>query len=397
MTYQNNCTLPNELLEQISEQGLEYLPDLIRVVVNAAMKAERQQYLGVSPYERSEKRRDQANGFKPKTVRTRIGEIEFAVPQVRTGDYYPQALEKGLRSERALTMAMAEMYVQGTSTRKVNAIVEKLCGSQVSSSLVSKAAAELDALLEAWRTRPLGEIRYLFLDARYEKVRLDGQVVDMAVLIAQAVDPLGKRRILGVTLGLGEAETFWRAFLQSLIQRGLCGVRLITSDDHAGLRQAMRAVFGGVPWQRCQYHLQQNAMSYVPRREMLAEVAADIRKVFNAPDRPTAEAYLKQTVQKYAQSASRLADWMETNLPEGLTVFAFPETHRKKLRTNNTQERLNREIGRRTDVVGIFPNEAACLRLISAILMEQDEAWQTGRVYLSFETPPKTCVETVET
>jgi transposase-like protein len=388
MTYQNDCTLPNELLEQITEQGLEYLPELIRIVVNAAMKAERQQYLGAAPYERSEKRRDQANGFKPKTVRTRMGEVEFAVPQVRVGEYYPQALEKGLRSERALTMAMAEMYVQGTSTRKVNAIVEKLCGSQVSSSLVSKATSELDALLEAWRNRPLGEIRYLFLDARYEKVRMDGRVVDVAVLIAQAVGPLGKRRILGVAIGLGEAETFWRAFLQSLIQRGLSGVRLITSDDHAGLRQALRAVFGGVPWQRCQYHLQQNAMSYVPRRELLAEVAADIRKVFNAPDRTMAEIYLKQTVQKYAQSASRLADWMETNLPEGLTVFAFPEAHRKKLRTNNTQERLNREIGRRTDVVGIFPNEAACLRLVSAILMEQDEAWQMGRVYLSMDENP---------
>lgn len=385
MTYRSDCTLPNEMLEQIAEQGLDYLPELIRLVVNAAMKAERQQYLGVAPYERSEKRRDQANGFKSKTMRTRLGEIEFAIPQVREGEFYPQALEKGLRSERALTMALAEMYVQGTSTRKVNAIVERLCGSQVSSSLVSKATAELDPLLEAWRNRPLGEIRYLFLDARYEKVRMDGQVVDIAVLIAQAVGRDGKRRVLGVALGLGEAETFWRAFLQSLIQRGLRGVRLITSDDHAGLRQALRAMFGGVPWQRCQYHLQQNAMNYVPRREMLREVAADIRTVFNAPDRPTAETYLKQIVQKYAQSASRLADWMETNLPEGLTIFAFPEAHRRKLRTNNAQERLNREIGRRTDVVSIFPNEAACLRLVSAILMEQDEEWQTGRIYLSLE------------
>jgi len=267
----------------------------------------------------------------------------------------------------------------------VSAIVEKLCGSQVSSATVSKAAAELDTILEAWRNRPLGEMIYLFLDARYEKVRLDGQIVDMAVLIAQGIDAQGKRRILGVAMGLGEAEVYWRTFLQSLVQRGLCGIRLIISDDHAGLRQALRAVFGGIPWQRCQFHLQQNASQYVPRKEMLAEVAADIRKVFNAPDRPTAEAYLKQIVQKYEKSASRLADWMEHNLPEGLTVFAFPEAQRRKLRTNNSLERLNREIGRRTKVVGIFPNDAACLRLISAILMEQDEAWQTGRVYLAIE------------
>ncbi len=361
MTYQHNCTLPKEILEQIAEQGLDYLPTLIRIVVNAAMKAERQRYLGVAPYERSEKRRDRANGYKPKTVRTRLGEITFDIPQVRGGEFYPQALQKGLRSERALTMALAEMYVQGTSTRKVSAIVEKLCGSQVSSAAVSKATAELDAILEAWRNRPLGEIVYLFLDARYEKVRLDGQIVDMAVLIAQGIDAEGKRRILGVSMGLGESEVYWRTCLQSLVQRGLCGICLIISDDHAVLRQALRAVFGGMPWQRCQFHLQQNASQYVPRKEMLAEVAADIRKVFNAPDRPTAEMYLKQIVQKYAKSAPRLADWMEHNLPEGLTVFAFPEAHRQKLRTNNSLERLNREIGRRTKVVGIFPNEAACL------------------------------------
>jgi len=230
MTYPNDFTLPKEVLEEIATQGLDYLPELIRLVINTAMKAERQQYLGVAPYERSAERRDQGNGFKPKSMQTRLGEIQFAIPQVRTGEFYPQALEKGLRSERALTMALAEMYVQGTSTRKVNAIVESLCGSQVSSSLVSKATAELDPLLEVWRNRPLGEIVYLFLDARYEKVRQDGHVVDLAVLIAQAIDRDGKRRLLGVMIGQGEAETYWRAFLQSLVQRGLCGVRLITSD-----------------------------------------------------------------------------------------------------------------------------------------------------------------------
>jgi putative transposase len=244
----------------------------------------------------------------------------------------------------------------------------------------------LDENLQAWRNRPLGEIIYLFLDARYEKVRQDGQIRDAAILIAAGVDRLGKRHLLGVSVSLGEQEIHWRTFLQSLVARGLCGTQLITSDDHAGLKAARIAVFGGVPWQRCQFHLQQNASAYVPRKEMRAEVAADIRIIFNAPDRSMAEAYLKKTVEKYAKNASRLADWMEKNIPEGLTVFAFPVKHQRKLRTSNPIERLNREIRRRTAVVSIFPNEASCLRLISAVLMEYDEEWQTGRVYLSFES-----------
>lgn len=388
MTYQGDFTLPEELLEQIATQGLEVIPELIRIVVNAAMQAERQQYLKAAPYQHTPERQGQANGYKPKTVKTRMGEITFGIPQVRTGGFYPQALEKGLRSERALTLTFAESYVQGVSTRKVQAIVEKLCGSSVSSSVVSRAVQQLDGPLESWRNRPLGEIRYVFLDARYEKVRQDGQIRDLAVLTAMGIDPQGKRELLGVSVSLGEHEVHWRTFLQSLLQRGLRGMRLITSDDHAGLRAARQAVFGGIPWQRCQFHLQQNATAYVPHKEMLKEVAADIRTVFNAPDRFTANQYLKQMAQKYQKTASRLSTWMEANLPEGLTVFSFPAEHRRQLRTNNGLERLNREIARRTKTVSIFPNEAACLRLISALLMEQDEEWQTGRVYLSFEPEP---------
>ena len=176
----------------------------------------------------------------------------------------------------------------------------------------------------AWRERPLGEIVYLILDARYEKVRQDGQIRDAAVLIASGIDKQGKRRILGVSISLSEQEVHWRTFLQSLVARGLCGVQLITSDDHPGLKAARQAVFGGIPWQRCQFHLQQNATAYVPHRDQLTEVAADIRTIFNAPDQPTAEAYLAKTVQKYAKTASRLANWLEKNIPEGLSVFAFP-------------------------------------------------------------------------
>ncbi len=384
MTHQADCTLSPALLEQLATDGLDALPELIRSIINTAMQVERQRYLGAAPYERSPERQGYANGYKPKTVATRVGEITFAVPQVRDGSFYPQALEKGLRSERALTLALAEMYVQGVSTRKVAAITEQLCGTSISSAQVSRAAAQLDAVLDAWRSRPLGTFPYLYLDARYEKVRQDGQVRDAAVLIATGVAPTGKRQILGVSVALSEHEVHWRMFLQSLVARGLSGVQLVISDSHSGLQAARQGVLGGVPWQRCQFHLQQNAQAYVPRQDMQAAVAADIRAIFNAANRIDAEALLVKIVQKYATTAARLARWMESNIPQGLTVFAFPEPHRRLLRTTNGLERVNQEIRRRTRVVGIFPNETACLRLVRAIAMEISEEWEAGKAYLSF-------------
>ena len=385
MTYQTDCTLTDELLEQIADKGLDVLPELIRTVINTAMQIERQQFLNVSPYERSAERRGHANGYKPKTVTTRVGQVRFDVPQVRDSSFYPQALEKGLRSERALKLALAEMYVQGVSTRRVAAITEKLIGKEVTSVQVSRAVAELDQQLEAWRNRPLGRYKYLWLDARYEKVRIDGVVRDAAVLMAAGLNLDGKREVLGVSTSLSEAEIHWRTFLESLTQRGLAGVELITSDDHAGLGKARIAVFGGVPWQRCQFHLQQNAQAYVPRRVLKSEVAADIRAVFNARHRQEAEELLAFAVKKYAETSSGLADWIEENIPEGLTVFSFPEKHRRRLRTTNGLERLNREIRRRTRVAVLFPNTASCLRLVTAIIMEICEEWQTGRIYIRLD------------
>jgi putative transposase len=384
MTYQQDCTLPADLLQQVSEKGLDILPDLIRTILNAAMQAERQHYLNAAPYQRTPEREAHANGFKPKTVQTRVGKITFNVPQVREGGFYPEALEKGLRSERALTLALAEMYVQGVSTRKVKAITEQLCGISVSSAQVSAAAALLDTELEKWRNRPLGEYPYLFLDAYYEQVREDGQVRDLAILTVVGVNGTGKREILGVSVSLSEHEIHWRTFLESLKARGLGGIQLITSDDHAGLRAARQAVFGSIPWQRCQFHLQRNAQAYVPHKDMQAEVAEDLRTIFNAPDRTTADAYLAKTVQKYLKTASRLAEWLAANLPEGLSVFAFPTAHRRLLRTTNGVERLHREVRRRARVVSIFPNPASCLRLVSAIHAEISEEWLTGRTYLMF-------------
>jgi transposase-like protein len=385
MTYREDFTLPAELMERVSKQGFDILPELIQVIINAAMQAERQQYLKAAPYQHTEERLGHANGYKPKTVHTRVGDITFSIPQVREGGFYPEALEKGLRSERAFMLALAEMYVQGVSTRKVKAITEQLCGVSMSSTQVSHAAALLDDELEKWRNRPLGEYLYLFVDAYYEQVREDGQVRNLAVLSAVGVNPAGKREILGVSVSLSEHEVHWRAFLESLKARGLGGLQLITSDAHEGLKAARLAVFGGIPWQRCQFHLQQNAQAYVPHKYMLAEVAEDIRTIFNAPDRPTAETYLARTVQKYQKTASRLAEWMATNIPEGLAVFAFPVAHRRWLRTTNGVERLHREVRRRARVVSIFPNPASCLRLVSAILSEISEEWLTGRTYLSFQ------------
>lgn len=385
MTYREDFTLPAGLLAQVQEQGLDVLPELIRVILNAAMQAEREQHMNAEPYQRTSEREAHANGYKAKTVRTRVGDITFAIPQVREGGFYPQALEKGLRSERALTLALAEMYVQGVSTRKVKAVTEQLCGSTVSSATVSQAASQLDKELAKWRERPLGEYPFLFLDAYYEQVREDGQVRDLAILTALAINPQGKREILGVSVSLSEHEVHWRSFLESLKQRGLEGVQLITSDDHAGLRAARLAVFGGIPWQRCQFHLQRNAQAFVPHKDMLAEVAEDIRTIFNAPDRATAEAYLAKTVTKYQHSAARLSEWLAANVPEGLTVFSFSTAFRKLLRTTNGVERLHREVRRRARVVSIFPNQASCLRLVSALLNETSEEWLTGRTYLSFK------------
>jgi transposase-like protein len=311
--------------------------------------------------------------------------LPLKVPQTRDGTFYPQSLEKGLRSERALLLAIAEMYVQGVSTRRVKRIVEELCGLEVSSSQVSRAAAELDAMLDAWRTRALGCYRYVVLDAQYEKVRQGGQVLDAAVLIACGVDAQGHRDVLGCSVSLSEAEVHWRAFLGELKDRGLYGLQLIVSDAHEGLQAARKAVFPSVPWQRCQFHLQQNAGHYVPQVALRAPVAADIRAIFNAPDREEAEHLLAKFLPRYEKTAPALVKWAEEALPEGFTVFGLPPSHRRKLRTTNLVERLNEEIRRRTRVARLFPNEAACLRLVSAVLMERSEDWQTAeRRYVVF-------------
>lgn len=391
MTHKVESTILDEVIQVLSDEGFEGLAEVMRVLFNEVMKVERSAFLQAGPHERTPERRGYANGFKDKTVQSRVGALPLQIPQVRglapgVDGFYPRSLEKGLRSERALKLAIAEMYVKGVSTRKVEDITRLLCGLEVSSTQVSRAAMALDEELERWRTRPLGETPYVTLDARYEKVRHGGAVVDAAVLIAGGVRADGQRTVLGVSVSLSEAEVHWRRFLTSLTKRGLCGVRFITSDDHEGLRAARQAVFAGIPWQRCQTHLQRNAPKYIPKVAMRAAVAHELRVIFNADSREDADRKLAAFVERYRKTAPALASWAEENVPEGLTVLQLPPYHRTRLRTTNGLERLHREIKRRTRVATLFPNEASCLRLVTAIVMEVSEEWETNRIYLNMES-----------
>ena len=385
MAHQPESNVVDTVVQLLCESGLSQMAEAVRIMLNEAMRIERSRAIEAEPYQRTDRRRGYANGFKPKTLDTRLGKITFQVPQARDMEFYPSALEKGVRSERALKLAIAEMYVQGVSTRKVTEVMRQLCGLDVSSTQVSRATQLMDEELNAWRQRPLGEIPYLVLDARYEKVRHGGSVVSCAVLIAVGITPEGHRTLLGVSVSLSEAEVHWREFLGSLQDRGLHGVKLIVSDDHPGLKAARQARFAGVPWQRCQFHLQQNAGHYVPRVEMRIDLASDLRAVFDAPDRTEADRRLEMAIRKYQKSAPKLAAWLSANVPDGLTVFTLPAAHRRRLRTSNLLERLNKEIKRRTRVATLFPNEAALLRLVSAVLMEISEEWETEKIYLRME------------
>ncbi len=391
MTHHEDNTTLERVMETLIENGLDGMGEAFGILYNAAMEIERAQFLGAGRYERSENRIGQGNGFKDKTIKARVGKIPLKIPQVRglpkgTEGFYPKSLEKGIRSERALKLALAEMYIHGVSTRRVTKITEELCGVEISSNQVSRATKLLDEEVEAWRNRKLGFIKYLVLDARYEKVRHGGSVIDCAVLVAIGVAENGKRIVLGTSVALSEAEVHWRAFMMSLLDRGMRGVEMVVSDDHKGLKKALQSTMPSVPWQRCQCHLQRNAQAYVPKVAMREKVAGDLRRVFTSGDRKEADQGLIDFVKKYEKSAPRLAQWAEENVPEGLTVFQLPAGHRKRMRTSNSIERLNKEIKRRTRVATLFPNEESLLRLVSAILAEISDDWETGKVYLSMET-----------
>lgn len=380
-----NSNQIEEILKDLVLNGGNTLAPILEKLLNLLALAEREKYLNAEPYERCETRLGYANGFKDKTYQTRSGPLHLQVPQVRDGGFYPSCFEKGTKSERALKLAIAEMYVQGVSTRRVKEITKELCGLEISSTQVSRAAALLDKELEEFRLRPLGRIKFLYLDAHYENVRHGGTVIDLAVLKAIGVNFEGHREVLGVSVSLSEAEVHWRDFLKQLISRGLSGMELIISDDHAGLKSARKAVFPATPWQRCVFHLAQNAQSYVPKKSMREEIAQSVRDIYNSPTREAALAVKESAVKNYSSSAPAFCHWLENNIEEGLTFMNFPRSCWKKIRTSNVVERVNGEVKRRTRVARLFPNEGSCLRLVTAVLQEIHEGWKSGKKYMTLE------------
>ena len=373
------------LIEELSSGKDEKMKFLLEIVLNAVMKTERDIALQATPYERSNDRLGYANGFKDKCLNSRMGKLKLNIPQTRGIAFYPGCIEKGLRSEKALKAAVAEMYITGVSTRKVEKIAEQLCGLEINSMQVSRMTKELDEDFEKFRNRPLGHFSYVTFDATYIPVRHNGTVRKQATLIACGVNAFGRREALGLSISLSEAEIHWKTFFNSLVKRGLTGIKLITSDDHAGLQSAMQSVFPGVPWQRCQFHMSKNAQQYAPKKHMREEIASSMRDIFNCPSIETAGLMVRNTVKQFEKIAPEFTQWLEENISESLTCLSFPQGHRKKIRTSNSLERVNREIKRRTRVAVLFPNNESALRLATAVLIEIHEDWATGNQYLDME------------
>lgn len=377
------------LMEQLIANGSDEMRAVFGQLLNLAMRLEREQFLGAAPYERSEDRRGHANGIRSKTIDTLGGSLRLEIPKTRGTEepFYPKALDRGRRSTRALMLAVAEMYIKGVSTRDVEKVMAKFGIQSLSSTQVSRAAKLLDEELEAWRSRPLGRVRYLALDARYEKVRLGGVVQDVALFTAMGVEDSGARRLLGVSVASSEAEVHWRAFLERLVARGLRGVTYIVSDNHAGLRAARRAVFGAATWQRCQFHLAQNAIHHAPSLGVRKRIGRELREVWNTSTIERANDELGRLVATYQKTAPKLAKWLESEVPEGLAAHTLPAAHRRRMRTSNGIERaVQQELKRRTRKIRVFPNEASLLRLATAVLIEIDEAWCAKQTpYINWE------------
>jgi putative transposase len=376
-----------ELLRKAeAEPGLDVLREGVRVLAEALMELEVSQHVGAERHERSDERTGQRNGYRERGWDTRVGTVALRVPRVRDGSFFPSLLEPRTRAERALLAVVQEAYVAGVSTRRVDEVVKSLGLEGISKSQVSRICQALDAEVERFRSRPLSEsYPYLWLDATFVKVREGGRVVSQAVVVAVGVTASGVREVLGVDIGPSEEGGFWLRFLRSLVARGLRGVQLVTSDAHEGLRQAIGAVLHGASWQRCRVHFLRNALALVPKSAQPL-VAATIRTVFAQPTAEAAHAQWRHVADGFRDRFPRLAALLDEAEPDVLAYLAFPAAHWRQLWSTNPLERLNKELKRRTNVVGIFPNPAAAIRLVGALLAEQHDEWQVGRRYFGAES-----------
>jgi putative transposase len=368
----------------LEEEGLDFLRESLLWVVQQLMEVEVSELIGAERGERSEERLTHRNGYRSRRWDTRAGELELAIPKLRRGSYFPSFLEPRKRSEQALVAVIQEAYVAGVSTRKVDQVVESL-GLRVSRSEVSRICQGLDEQVEAFRERPLeGGYPYLFLDAKVEKVRDGGRVVRKCLVIAHGVHESGRREVIGLDVGESETEAFWREFLRGLVRRGLLGVELVVSDAHAGLKAAIAQVLG-CSWQRCSVHFLRESLGHA-RKEQQGMLGALLRPIFNAADGDSARALLGDALERLRAPLPKVATLLEQAEEDLLAFYCFPPDHWRKLRSTNPLERLNREIGRRTDVVGIFPNDRALIRLTTMVVIEQNDEWLVGRRYLSLDS-----------
>lgn len=377
---QYQITLDEALLQRLFQN--DGLKPLLESLLNQVLQTQASDQLQAHPYERTEQRQGYRNGYRERSLTTRIGTLTLQVPRLRQGSFTPDLYERWQRSEQALLCCLIEMVIQGVSTRKVSAVVEELCGTEISKSSVSALCQRLDPQVLAWKERDLSEQTYAFVlvDALVIRVRTDTGVRPRSLLLATGVNAEGFRHLLGLSLGDKESEASWGSFFASLKQRGLSGVDLVVSDSHGGLVKALHTHFQGAVWQRCQTHLSRNILAVCPEAQHDALHKA-LRRLFEADTPQTARQELKTILDCFEKSASKSCDCLEAAFDDATTVLALPEAYRKRLRTTNSQERLNKEIRRRERVIGIFPNEASAVRLLGALLMELDEAFSTGHRY----------------
>ena len=373
-----------EYLRKMSvETDQDFLREAIRVVSQGIIEAEAEQQIGAQRYERTPERTTYRNGSRERVWETRVGEIPLRIPKLREGAFFPSLLEPRRRSEKALLNVIQTAYVKGVSTRKVDALLKSLGLTGIDKSRVSRICKELDEVVTGFRQRAL-EIAYpyLWLDATYVKVRQHHRIVSMALVIAIGVRETGEREVLGFEIGASEQKEFWKAFLRSLVARGLGGVCLVISDAHQGLKEALAEVMAGTSWQRCRVRFMRNVLAHIPKGSRLL-VASALRTIFAQPHRRAAGEQLQQVVQRVECYWPRAAEVIRAAEEDVLSYMAFPNEHWQRIHSTNPLERVNRELKRRADVVGIFPDTASVLRLLGTLLIEQNDEWQVGRRYFS--------------